>query len=67
MAMRITINQKDFDLPDGATVAMALEAFGATPPFAVAVNLNFVHRHQYGETRLQPGDRVEIVQPVAGG
>jgi sulfur carrier protein len=65
--MQIIINQKTFELPDGATVAEALEAFGAKPPFAVAVNLNFVHRHQYGETRLQPGDRMEIVQPVAGG
>lgn len=65
--MRITINQKTYELPDGATVAEALQAFGATPPFAVAVNLNFVHRHQYGETPLQPGDRMEIVNPVAGG
>lgn len=65
--MQISINQKTFDLPEGATVAKAVEAFGAKPPFAVAVNLNFVHRHQYGELRLQPGDRVEIVQPVAGG
>lgn len=65
--MQITINQKIVELPEAATLAQALEAFGATPPFAVAVNLNFVHRHQYGETRLQPGDRVEVVQPVAGG
>lgn len=65
--MQILINQKPFELPDGATVAEALEAFGARPPFAVAVNLNFIHRHQYGEIRLRPGDRMEIVQPVAGG
>lgn len=65
--MQIVINQKIFELPDDATVAEALDAFGAKPPFAVAVNLNFVHRHQYGETRLQPGDKVEVVQPVAGG
>lgn len=65
--MRIIINEKNFDLPEGVTLAQALQTFGAQPPFAVAVNLNFVHRHQYGETRLQPGDRVEVVQPVAGG
>jgi sulfur carrier protein len=65
--MEIIINQKTYELPDGATLADALDAFGAKPPFAVAVNLNFVHRHQYGETALQPGDRVEIVNPVAGG
>ena len=65
--MQILINQKPYELSDGATVAEALDAFGATPPFAVAVNLNFVHRHQYGETALQPGDRMEVVNPVAGG
>jgi sulfur carrier protein len=63
----ISINQEPYELPEHATVAQALAAFGAKPPFAVAVNLNFVHRHEYGETTLKPGDRMEIVQPVAGG
>lgn len=67
MAIEVIINQKTFQLPEGATLSQALEAFGAQPPFAVALNLNFVHRHRYGDTRLQPGDRVEVVQPVAGG
>ena len=65
--MQISINQKPFELPEGATVELALAAFGAKPPYAVAVNLNFVHRRQYAETRLQADDSVEIVQPVAGG
>lgn len=67
MSIRITINQQTFDLPEGTTLAQALETFGATPPFAVAVNLQFVHRHLYGATRLNAGDAVEVVQPVAGG
>jgi sulfur carrier protein len=65
--MQITINQKPFELPETATLQQALEAFGARPPYAVAINLNFVHRQHYAATRLQPDDRVEIVQPVAGG
>jgi sulfur carrier protein len=67
MSIRITINQQAFDLPEDATLAQALEAFGAQPPFAVAVNLQFVHRHLYGETRLNADDEIEVVQPVAGG
>ncbi len=67
MSIPITINQKAYDLPDDATLAQALEAFGAKPPFAVAVNLQFVHRHLYGQTRLRAGDEIEVVQPVAGG
>ncbi len=65
--MRITVNHKSLELADGATVAEALETFGAKPPFAVALNLRFVHRQDYAGTVLQPDDQVEIVQPVAGG
>ena len=65
--MWIRINQKPLELPNGATVAEALDAFGAKPPFAVALNLSFVHRQSYAATVLQPDDQLEIVQPVAGG
>lgn len=65
--MLIQINQKFVEVPDSATVLDILKVFDARPPFAVAVNLHFVQRHQYAETRLQAGDEVEIVQPVAGG
>ncbi len=65
--MRISINQTPLELPEGATLAEALAVFGAKPPFAVAVNLSFVHRQHYAETRLQADDQVEVVQPVAGG
>lgn len=65
--MHIIINQKSFEVPEGATLEQALESFGAKPPFAVAVNLGFVHRQDYASTRLQPDDAIEIVQPVAGG
>ncbi len=43
-AMNIHINQRPFDLPDAATVTDALAAFGAKPPFAVALNGQFVAR-----------------------
>lgn len=65
--MQITINQAPFDLPEGATIDEALAQFGATPPYAVALNLEFVHRQRYGETILKANDSLEIVQPVAGG
>lgn len=65
--MQITINQAPFELPEGATVALALTQFGAKPPFAVALNLEFVHRERYGDTVLKGEDVLEIVQPVAGG
>ncbi len=65
--MQITINQAPFELPDGASVEDALAQFGAKPPFAVALNLEFVHRQRYSDTVLKAKDVLEIVQPVAGG
>lgn len=65
--MEIQINQKAHSLPEGATVADALTAFGARPPFAVALNGQFVARAQHPARVLSPGDRLDIVHPVAGG
>ncbi|MFN4120314.1 sulfur carrier protein ThiS [Acidovorax sp.] len=65
--MNITINQTPHDLPDGATVADAVAAIDARPPFAVAVNTTFVPNTGYTARTLQPGDSVEIISPVTGG
>ncbi|MBU1353617.1 MAG: sulfur carrier protein ThiS [Gammaproteobacteria bacterium] len=65
--MNISINQTPHDLPDGATVADAVAAIAARPPFAVAVNTLFVPNTRYAAQTLRPGDRVEIISPVTGG
>ena len=65
--MNISINQIPHDLPDGATVADAVAAIAARPPFAVAVNTTFVPNTRYAAQPLQPGDRVDIISPVTGG
>ena len=54
--MDIHINQKPLSLPEGATVADALAAYGARPPYAVALNGDFVARTQHAARALQPGD-----------
>ncbi|EAY63034.1 ThiS, thiamine-biosynthesis [Burkholderia cenocepacia PC184] len=65
--MDIQINQQTLTLPDGATVADALAAYGARPPYAVALNGNFVARTQHAARALAAGDRLDVVHPVAGG
>lgn len=65
--MNISINQIPHELPDNATVADAVAALAARPPFAVAVNTQFVPNARYAAHALQPGDRVEIISPVTGG
>ncbi|MCA8244252.1 MULTISPECIES: sulfur carrier protein ThiS [Burkholderia] len=65
--MDIQINQQTLTLPDGATVADALAAYGARPPYAVALNGNFVARTQHAARPLAAGDKLDVVHPVAGG
>ncbi|MBS0392518.1 MAG: sulfur carrier protein ThiS [Proteobacteria bacterium] len=65
--MNILINQNTVELPDSASVADAVAHLAPTPPFAVAVNLQFVPRARYAAQPLQAGDSVEIIAPVTGG
>ncbi len=65
--MQVLINQIPHELPAGATLADAAQAFGATGPFAAAVNLQFVPRPKYAQTLLAHGDRIEFISPVTGG
>jgi sulfur carrier protein len=65
--MNIHINQKPFSVSDTATVTDALTAFGAKPPFAVALNGQFVARGEHASKALNAGDKLDVVSPVAGG
>lgn len=65
--MHITINQKTVTLPDHATVADAVALWQAQPPFAVAINTQFVPKSRYATQALAEGDRLEVIAPVTGG
>ncbi|AWB65344.1 thiamine biosynthesis protein ThiS [Saccharobesus litoralis] len=64
--MKLIINSQEFETPT-AQLAATLQAFGATPPFAVAVNGDFVAQQDYESTELNPGDCIDIVSPIYGG
>jgi sulfur carrier protein len=65
--MKVFINRHEHELTTGATVADAIAAIEAKPPFAAAVNTQFVPKTQYALRPLQDGDRIEIISPVTGG
>ncbi|MEJ1162412.1 sulfur carrier protein ThiS [Variovorax sp. CCNWLW186] len=67
MTIDVLINDKPFALPERATLVDALAALNAVPPFAVAVNREFVPRSAYAARALQPQDRIEVIRPVTGG
>lgn len=65
--MKVLINQVEHELPLGATLADAIALVPVKPPFAAAVNLEFVPNTQYAQKPLQNDDRIDIIAPVTGG
>jgi sulfur carrier protein len=66
--VKATVNGRLRELPEESTVGMLLELLGtARTGVAVACNERVVRRAEYETQRLQDGDRVEIIEAVAGG
>ena len=65
--MRIIANQIPRDLPSNSRITDLLAMIKAKPPYAVAVNLQFVPKTRHAEYILQDNDQVEIIAPVTGG
>jgi len=65
--MQVMVNAEPLEIADGATVATLVTLRRPKPPFAVEVNAQLVRRTTYEQTRLRPGDRIEIVTLVGGG
>jgi sulfur carrier protein len=65
--MRVIVNQVAYELPTESMVADALALINAKPPYAVAVNLNFVPKTKHADFVLNENDQIEVIAPVTGG
>ncbi|HEY6449723.1 MAG TPA: sulfur carrier protein ThiS [Candidatus Cybelea sp.] len=66
--MKATINGRPADLPHELTIGSLLELLGsARSGVAVARNDRVVRRAEYDRQLVRDGDRVEIIEAVAGG
>ncbi len=66
--MKIILNGRDFEVPDGTTVAGLIKLREIkTPAYAVERNKEVVFRKEHESTRLCPGDKIEVVVAVGGG
>jgi len=65
--MRVIVNQQEYDLPHQSMLSDALTLIEAKPPYAVAVNLQFVPKSKHDQYPLNENDQVEIIAPVTGG
>lgn len=65
--MRLTVNQIEREVPENSSIDDVLLLIEATPPFAVAINYEFVPKMKHAEVILQDGDEMEVIAPVTGG
>ncbi len=68
--MTVELNGRSVELPDGATVATAIELSGAAPEgrgVAVAVDGDVVPRSEWEATTLAEGQSVEVLAAIQGG
>lgn len=65
--MKVFINKTEHALPPGATLADAVALLQPRPPFAAAVNMQFVPKPDYAQHALHEADRIDIIFPVTGG
>ncbi len=66
--MRLVVNGEERRVQDVATLADLISVLGfGTAKVAVELNREVVPKDRHAETRLQDGDRLEIVSLVGGG
>ena len=66
--MRVELNGEPKELAEGMTLATLIEQLSLAPErVAVELNRDVVRRADWPATRLNDGDRVEIVHFVGGG
>ena len=66
--MVITVNGEDREVRDDSTLnELIAELELRTERVAIELNLDILPRHLWEQTRLQSGDRLEIVHFVGGG
>jgi sulfur carrier protein len=65
--MFVVVNGCEHQMPEPQTLSELLARLSPAPPFAVARNEEFVPAGSYHECPVYPGDRIEIVHPMAGG
>jgi sulfur carrier protein len=65
--MLVIANQIPRELPSNSRITDLLAMIEAKPPYAVAVNLQFVPKTRHAEYILHENDQVEIIAPVTGG
>jgi sulfur carrier protein len=67
-AIALQVNGETFTCDDASSLPEVLELLGFNPRLvAVEYNGEILHRQFWAETKVQAGDRLEVVTIVGGG
>jgi sulfur carrier protein len=65
--MRVTVNGEQREIASARVDALLSELEYQGTHFAIALNFDVLPRSRWAETRLRPGDEIEIITPRQGG
>jgi len=66
--LKVKLNGEPVQLKEACMLAQALDLWGHHGRhFAVAVNGDFIPRHQYEDFPLKGGEELEVLSPMQGG
>jgi sulfur carrier protein len=65
--MQVFLNKQAVSLTSSISLAELLDQGTFKPPFAVAINADFIPKNSYSTTFVTDGDRIEVISPVTGG
>ena len=65
--MRVIVNGEPREIASAKVDALLSELEFQGTHFAIALNYDVLPRSRWAETRLEPGDEIEIITPRQGG
>ena len=65
--MRVIVNGEQREIASSHVDALLGELEYEGTHFAIALNFDVLPRGRWAETRLEPGDEIEIITPRQGG
>ena len=65
--MEVLLNGEPHSINQTCTIANLISDLELEGKFAIEINRNIIPRSEYLNTKLHPGDSIEIVQAIGGG
>ncbi len=65
--MKVLLNGSSHSVKDNCSVDTLIENLDLNGKYAIEINQNIIPRSEYGNKKINNGDKIEIVQAIGGG